>query len=50
MEIKKEIYIKMGFSGSSDDKEFTCNAADLGSIPGRGRFPGEGTGYPLQYS
>ena len=50
MEIKKEIYIKMGFSGSSDDKEFTCNAADLGSIPGIGRFPGEGNGYPLQYS
>ena len=30
--------------------ESTCNAADLGSIPGLGRFPGKGIGYPLQYS
>ena len=29
----------MGFSGSSDDNESTCNAGDLGSIPGLGRFP-----------
>ena len=28
----------------------TCNAADPGSIPGSGRSPGEGIGYPLQYS
>ena len=27
-----------------------CNAGDLGSIPGLGRSPGEGNGYPLQYS
>ena len=27
-----------------------CNAGDLGSIPGLGRLPGEGNGYPLQYS
>ena len=27
-----------------------CNLGDLGSIPGLGRFPGEGKGYPLQYS
>ena len=40
----------MSFPGGSDDKEFTCNAEDLGSIPGMGRFPGEGNGYPLQYS
>ena len=26
------------------------NAGDLGSIPGLGRYPGEGNGYPLQYS
>ena len=32
------------------DKEFTCNVGDLGSIPGLGRCPGEGNGYPLQYS
>ena len=31
-------------------KESTCNAGDLSSIPGLGRSPGEGKGYPLQYS
>ena len=31
-------------------KESTCNAEDLGSNPGMGRSPGEGKGYPLQYS
>ena len=31
-------------------KESACNAGDLGSIPGLGRSPGEGKGYPLQYS
>ena len=35
---------------SSADKESTCNAGDLGSIPGLGRSPGEGSGNPLQYS
>ena len=40
----------LGFPGGSDSKEFTCNAGDLGSIPGLGRFPGELNGYPLQYS
>ena len=39
-----------GFPGSSAGKESTCNAGDLGSIPGLGRSPGEGKGYPLQYS
>ena len=29
-------------------KEFTCDVGDLGSIPGLGRSPGEGNGYPLQ--
>ena len=38
-----------GFSGSSD-KESSCNAGDLGSIPGLGRSPGGGHGNPLQYS
>ena len=38
------------FSGSSDDKESTCNTGDLGLIPGSGRSPGEGKDYPLQYS
>ena len=34
----------------SAGKEFTCNVGDLGSIPELGRSPGEGKGYPLQYS
>ena len=38
------------FPGGSDDKESACNAADLGSIPGLGRSPGEGNGYQLHYS
>ena len=40
----------MGFPHGSVGKEFTCNAGDLGSIPGLGRSPGKGKGYPLQYS
>ena len=42
--------IFLGFPGSSAGKEFTCNTGDLDSIPGLRRFPGEGKGYPLQYS
>ena len=42
--------IPLGFSGSSDGKEFACNVGDLGSIPGLGRSSGEGNGYPPQYS
>ena len=38
------------FPDSSADKESACNAGDPGSIPGSGRSPGEGIGYPLQYS
>ena len=30
-------------------KESACNAGDMGSVPGSGRSPGEGKGYPLQY-
>ena len=40
----------MGFPGGSDGIESACNTGDLGSIPGIGRSPGEGKGYPLQYS
>jgi len=36
--------------GGSDGKESACNAGDPGLIPGLGRSPGEGKGYPLQYS
>ena len=42
--------IYMGFPCGSAGKESTCNVGDLGSIPGFGRCPGEGKGYPLQYS
>ena len=38
-----------GFPCGSTGKESACNAGDLGSIPGLGRSPGEGKGYPLQY-
>ena len=40
----------MDFLGGSDGKESACNMGDLGLIPGFGRSPGEGKGYPLQYS
>ena len=40
----------LGFLCGSAGKESTCNAGHLGSIPGSGRSPGEGKGYPLQYS
>src|SRR5574337_668724 len=40
----------LGFPHGSDSKESACNAGDLASIPGLGRSPGEGNGYPLQYS
>ena len=36
-----------GFPDSSDGKESTCNAGDLGYIPGSERSPGEGNGYPF---
>ena len=40
----------MGFPGGSAGKESTCNAGDLGLIPGLGRSAGGGKGHPLQYS
>ena len=40
----------LGFPCGSAGKESSCNAGDLWSIPGLGRSPGEGKGYPLQYS
>ena len=40
----------MGFPDSSVGKQSTCNAGDPGLIPESGRSPGEGMGYPLQYS
>ena len=40
----------MGFPCGSAGKESACNVGDLGSIPGLGKSPGEGKGYPFQYS
>ena len=40
----------MGWSGGLDAKESACNAGDQGSVAGSGRYPGEGNGYPHQYS
>ena len=40
----------LGFPGGSDGKEASCNAGDLGVVPGLGRSPGEGNSYPVQYS
>ena len=41
---------RLSFSFGSAGKESAYNEGDLGSIPGMERFPGEGKGYPLQYS
>ena len=40
----------LGFPCGSAGQESTCNAGDLGLIPRLGKSPGEGKGYPLQYS
>ena len=56
MVVKPEICFKAafsypkGFPSGSAGKESVCNVGDLGSISGLGRSPGEGKGYPLQYS
>ena len=42
--------VLLGFPCGSAGKESACNAGDLGSIPELERSPGEGKGYPLQYS
>ena len=47
---KYNIIIIQGFPHGSDSKESAFNAGVSGSIPGSGRFPGEGNGNPLQYS
>ena len=40
----------MGFPGGTKGKELPANVGDAGLIPGSGRSPGGGNGYPLQYS
>ena len=51
-DVDKLVYLKGfgGFPGSSDDKGLSCNAGDLGLMPGLGRSPGEKNGNPPQYS
>ena len=44
------VAVSLDFPGGSDSKESTCNAGDLGPIPGSGRSLGEGNGNPLQCS
>ena len=44
------MWLIMGFPGSSEVKASACNVEDPGSIPRSGRYPGEGSGNPLQYS
>ena len=41
------LWLKKGFPGGTDGKLSACNVGGLGSIPGLGRFPGEGNGNPL---
>ena len=48
--LRNELQSLMGFPGSSACKESTCNAGDTSLVSGLGRSPGEGIGYPLQYS
>ena len=51
IDVYEYIYMHIyGFRASSAGKESTCNSRDSGLIPGLGRSPGEGIGYPLQYS
>ena len=47
---KKYLFTYLRCPCGSDGKESSCNAGDLSSIPGLERSPGEGNGYPLQYS
>ena len=42
------LHISMGFPDSSEGKEFACYVGNPGSIPGSGRYLGEGNGYPPQ--
>ena len=45
-----DLMLAWGFPGGSVVKKTACNAGDLGLISGLGRSPGEGKGYPFQYS
>ena len=47
---QQQVVSSLGFPGGSDSRESACNARDLGLTPRWGRCPGDGNGYPLQYS
>ena len=48
--LKWSFLLYLGFPGGSAGKESACSAENLGLIPGLGRSPRKGNGYPLQYS
>ena len=48
-QLSTQTSVKWGFPCGSDCKQSSCNAGDLGLIPGQGRSPGESNGYLLQY-
>ena len=50
LDMTEQLLFLLGFPCGSAGKESACNTRDLGSIPGLERSPGEGKGYPLQYS
>ena len=50
LQIYRCIKTSLGFLCGSAGKESTCSEGDLGLIPGLGRSPGEGKGYPIQHS
>ena len=48
--LQDDLHHLVDFPCGSSGKESACNVEDLGSIPGLGRSPGKGKGYPLQFS
>ena len=50
IELNYSPLLDKSFSAGSDGKESACNVEDPGSVPQRGRSPGEGNGYLLQHS
>ena len=47
---RKRVVFLVCIPGDSDGEESACSARELGSVPGLGRSPGEGNGFPLQFS
>ena len=50
LNLRDRVLGEVVFPSGSDSKESVCNAGEPSLIPGLGRCPGEGNGYPLQYS